>query len=99
MKLLAATASSLFLLASAFSQSSETGGASGPGAAPSALAQDSQTIKITRRGSQRSRQGPAENFTGSVRVDPLFQANAPARASCSSPAPEQRGTRIRWGKF
>ena len=27
-----------------------------------------------------SRQGPAENFTGSVRVDPLFQANAPARA-------------------
>jgi 4-carboxymuconolactone decarboxylase len=34
-----------------------------------------------RSGSQPSRQGPTENFTGSVRVDPLFQANAPARAS------------------
>lgn len=38
-------------------------------------------IRIWRNGSQASRQGPAENFTGSVRVDPLFQANAPARAS------------------
>jgi 4-carboxymuconolactone decarboxylase len=36
-----------------------------------------------RRGSQPSRQGPAENFTGSVRVDPLFQASAPARTSGS----------------
>ncbi|MEH2158467.1 (R)-mandelonitrile lyase [Nostoc sp.] len=41
--------------------------------------QDSQTINITRSGSQPSRKGPAENFTGSVRVDPLFQANEPAR--------------------
>jgi len=36
-----------------------------------------------RRGSQAPRQGPAENFTGSVRVDPLFQASVPARASGS----------------
>jgi 4-carboxymuconolactone decarboxylase len=36
-----------------------------------------------RSGSQPSRQGPVENFTGSVRVDPLFQASAPARASGS----------------
>jgi 4-carboxymuconolactone decarboxylase len=36
-----------------------------------------------RRGSQPSRQGPAENFTGSVRVEPLFQANAPAWAAGS----------------
>lgn len=48
-----------------------------------AAAQDSQAIKIARRGTQPSRQGPAENFTGAVRVDPLFQANAPARASGS----------------
>ena len=34
-----------------------------------------------RSGSQASRQGPAENFTGYVRVDPLFQAIAPARTS------------------
>jgi 4-carboxymuconolactone decarboxylase len=42
---------------------------------------DQETIRIMRSGSQPSRQGPAENFTGSVRVDPLFQANAPARTS------------------
>ncbi|HYG78871.1 MAG TPA: hypothetical protein VD861_00705, partial [Pyrinomonadaceae bacterium] len=76
MKLLAATALSLSLLASASAQSNQAGAAS-------ASAQDSQAIKITRRGAQPSRQGPAENFTGSVRVDPLFQANAPARASGS----------------
>ncbi|HJX29215.1 MAG TPA: carboxymuconolactone decarboxylase family protein [Thermoanaerobaculia bacterium] len=40
-----------------------------------------QTISIARSGSQPSRLGPAENFTGSVRVDPLFQASDPARAS------------------
>jgi 4-carboxymuconolactone decarboxylase len=40
-----------------------------------------QTITITRSGTQPSRQGPAENFTGSVRVDPYFQANAPARTT------------------
>lgn len=40
-----------------------------------------QTITVTRSGSQPSRQGPAENFTGSVRVDPLFQASDPARAT------------------
>jgi 4-carboxymuconolactone decarboxylase len=40
-----------------------------------------QTIAIARSGSQPPRQGPAENFTGSVRVDPLFQASDPARAT------------------
>lgn len=48
-----------------------------------ASAQDSQAIRIIRNGSQPSRQGPPENFTGSVRVDPLFQASAPARTSGS----------------
>ena len=42
---------------------------------------DEGKIRIMRSGSQPSRQAPAENFTGSVRVDPLFQAIAPARAS------------------
>jgi hypothetical protein len=46
MKLLAATALSLFSLASAFSHSSETGDASSRGAARSALAQDSQPKAI-----------------------------------------------------
>lgn len=42
---------------------------------------DEGAIRIIRSGSQPSREGAAENFTGSVRVDPLFRANAPARAS------------------
>jgi quercetin dioxygenase-like cupin family protein len=40
-------------------------------------------IRITRSGSQPSSQGPAEYFTGSVRIDPLFKANDPLRASGS----------------
>lgn len=36
-------------------------------------------MDIKRSGSQPSGKGPAEYFTGSVRVDPLFQAQEPAR--------------------
>ncbi len=36
-------------------------------------------MEIKRIGTQPSGKGPAEWFTGSVRVDPLFQASAPAR--------------------
>lgn len=42
-----------------------------------------QTITIARSGTQASRQGPAENFTGSVRVDPLFQTTDATRAAGS----------------
>ena len=42
---------------------------------------DEGAIKIMRSGAQPTRQGSAENFTGSVRVDSLFQAIAPARTS------------------
>ncbi|MGA9153174.1 MAG: cupin domain-containing protein [Candidatus Nitrosopolaris sp.] len=37
-------------------------------------------MDIKRSGSQPSTKGPAEYFTGIVRIDPLFQANDPARA-------------------
>jgi quercetin dioxygenase-like cupin family protein len=37
-------------------------------------------MDITRSGSQPSGKGPAEYFTGTVRIDPLFQAHDPARA-------------------
>jgi len=37
-------------------------------------------MEIKRIGSQPSRKGPADWFTGTVRIDPLFQPNAPARA-------------------
>jgi quercetin dioxygenase-like cupin family protein len=36
-------------------------------------------MDIQRSGSRPSGKGPAEYFTGSVRVDPLFEAPAPAR--------------------
>jgi quercetin dioxygenase-like cupin family protein len=36
-------------------------------------------VKITRVGSQASAKGPVDWFTGTVRVDPLFQAPEPAR--------------------
>jgi quercetin dioxygenase-like cupin family protein len=36
-------------------------------------------MEIKRSGSQPSSKGPTEYFTGSVRVDPLFQAPDPAR--------------------
>jgi 4-carboxymuconolactone decarboxylase len=49
--------------------------------AQSQTSKEQEVIRITRSGSEPSRQGPALNFTGSLRVDPLFQRNAPARAS------------------
>ena len=38
-------------------------------------------MHIQRMGSQPSKQGPADWFTGTVRIDPLFQAPAPARVA------------------
>ena len=87
-----ATLASLSLLAAI---SVDAGAASAPGASSSAPAQDSQTIRITRGGSQASLAGPAEYFTGAVRVDPLFQANAPARTSGAS-VTFQAGARSAW---
>jgi quercetin dioxygenase-like cupin family protein len=37
-------------------------------------------MELKRSGSQPSVKGPAETFTGSVRIDPLFEAPEPARA-------------------
>ncbi|MGO6903541.1 cupin domain-containing protein, partial [Rhizobium ruizarguesonis] len=38
-------------------------------------------MEIKRSGSQPSAKGPADWFTGSVRVDPLFAVTSPARAA------------------
>jgi quercetin dioxygenase-like cupin family protein len=46
-----------------------------------ATAQRSTTMQITPSGSQASRKGPGEWFTGTVRIDPLFQVPEPGRAS------------------
>jgi quercetin dioxygenase-like cupin family protein len=41
-------------------------------------------MEIKRNGSQPSGKGPAENFTGAVRIDPLFESAAPARVRGAS---------------
>jgi quercetin dioxygenase-like cupin family protein len=41
-------------------------------------------MDIIRSGSQPSGKGPAEHFTGNVRIDPLFKAPDPARVSVAS---------------
>jgi len=38
-------------------------------------------MDIKRSGSQPSGKGPAEYFTGTVRIDPLFEAPDPARTA------------------
>ena len=41
-------------------------------------------MEIKRNDSQPSSKGQAEYFTGNVRIDPLHQANDPARVGCAS---------------
>lgn len=52
-------------------------------------------MQLKRNGSQPSMQGPAEWFTGTVRIDPLFTAPAPARVACASVTFEP-GARSAW---
>ena len=52
-------------------------------------------MEIKRSGSQPSSKGPADWFTGTVRIDPLFQANAPTRAAAASVTFEP-GARTAW---
>ena len=52
-------------------------------------------MEIKRVGSQPSLRGPAEWFTGTVRVDPLFEAPAPARVGGASVTFEP-GARTAW---
>ncbi|HVW11386.1 MAG TPA: cupin domain-containing protein [Bryobacteraceae bacterium] len=48
-----------------------------------------------RSGSQPSNKGLADYFTGTVRIDPLFQSAAPARVVCASVTFEP-GARTAW---
>lgn len=47
-------------------------------------------MTIARAGSQASVKGPAENFTGSVRVDPVFGAHPPVTTSAGAVTFEPR---------
>jgi quercetin dioxygenase-like cupin family protein len=52
-------------------------------------------MEIKRSGSQASGKGPGDWFTGTVRIDPLFQAIAPARAAGNAVTFEP-GARTAW---
>ena len=52
-------------------------------------------MEIKRSGSQASRKGPADWFTGTVRIDPLFESADPARAVGASVTFEP-GARTAW---
>ena len=52
-------------------------------------------MEMRRNGSQASGRGPAEYFTGTVRIDPLFEAPDPARARGASVTFEP-GARTAW---
>jgi quercetin dioxygenase-like cupin family protein len=52
-------------------------------------------MKIIRSGSRASSQGPAEWFTGSVRIDSLLQTEAPARVMGATVTFEP-GARTAW---
>jgi quercetin dioxygenase-like cupin family protein len=52
-------------------------------------------MEIRRSGSQSSGKGPAEYFTGTVRIDPLFEAPEPARVRGASVTFEP-GARTAW---
>lgn len=52
-------------------------------------------MDITRVGSQPSAKGPADWFTGTVRIDPLFAAND-ARRGSSSAVTFEPGARTAW---
>lgn len=52
-------------------------------------------MEIRRAGSQASGTGPADWFTGTVRIDPLLSAPDPARVGCASVTFEP-GARTAW---
>jgi len=52
-------------------------------------------MELKRNGTQVSSKGPAEYFTGNVRVDPLFEAPDPARVRSASVTFEP-GARTAW---
>jgi quercetin dioxygenase-like cupin family protein len=52
-------------------------------------------MEIKRSGEQPSRRGPADYFTGAVRIDPLVEPHDPARAAAASVTFEP-GARTAW---
>jgi quercetin dioxygenase-like cupin family protein len=59
------------------------------------FSEEIRTMEIKRVGSQASAKGPSEWFTGTVRIDPLFQAPDPALVQGASVTFEP-GARTAW---
>jgi quercetin dioxygenase-like cupin family protein len=56
---------------------------------------EASDMEITKAGSQASAKGPVDWFTGTVRIDPLFQTPDPARVGGASVTFEP-GARTAW---
>lgn len=69
------------LLASASAYTHSTAHAQTASSASPQTSPGQGELRITHPGSQPSARGPADWFTGSVRVDPMFPATAPSRVS------------------
>jgi quercetin dioxygenase-like cupin family protein len=65
------------------------------GATTAQQTEKENVMKLYRNGSQPSQKGPAEWFTGNVRIDPLNTAPAPARHAAASVTFEP-GARTAW---
>ncbi|CAI0963119.1 Predicted mannose-6-phosphate isomerase [Serratia proteamaculans] len=63
--------------------------------APVALAETEKQVKIQRSGSQPSRPGPEDYFTGKVRIDAPFAGSEPARVGGATVTFEP-GARTAW---
>jgi quercetin dioxygenase-like cupin family protein len=86
----------LVLLASGCAQRSGARAATTAAAGPLLQPHEVRPIMhITRAGSQPSGKGSADWFTGTVRIDPLFAAPAPARAAGAAVTFEP-GARTAW---
>jgi quercetin dioxygenase-like cupin family protein len=69
--------------------------ATNPVVAQPRLRTQENAMILKRAGSQPSQKGPSEWFTGTVRLDPLHTADAPARVSAASVTFEP-GARTAW---
>jgi quercetin dioxygenase-like cupin family protein len=89
---------SLSLLTSACGNQTAGAAADTPAAAPAAAApaaRSGDSLTIARGSTRPVQQGPAEWFTGAVRIEPLFAATDSSRAAASSVAFEP-GARTAW---
>jgi 4-carboxymuconolactone decarboxylase len=93
MRLLAVTFLSLSLFQSASVLTDQAANASS--ATASASGDDAPAITVTRRGTETPLKGPAENFTGSVRIERLIAATGAPRLSGASVSFEP-GARTAW---